>query len=348
MDAKRTLLGFLMALAALAVLAGGWALWGVAGLLFAGALLCLVLLGVSALLARMTLRRSPGLLSNVGPDLAPRAEKDERTKAFIAQQEALLAPVGWEDVHITSGDGLKLHGYYIEGNPGETRTVVLVHGYSARALQMAEYALYWRGAFGVNVLMPDARAHGQSEGRYTGMGYFEKDDVRRWMDYLLLRHGQDAALALHGISMGGATVLSVGGSAPPAQLRLVVEDCGYTNAYDELRHQMRSRYHVPAFPLLPLAALWCRLWAGYWLQSACALALVKDLTVPTLFVHGEADTYVPVWMVHPLYENAACRDKTLVLVPGAAHVKSFSQDPTGRYRQEIARLVGQYMPPENG
>ena len=44
-----------------------------------------------------------------------------------------------------------------------------------------------------------------------------------------------------------------------------------------------------------------------------------------LFIHGDKDTYVPTWMVYPLYE-AKPEPKELWIVPGAAHALSYKEN----------------------
>lgn len=43
------------------------------------------------------------------------------------------------------------------------------------------------------------------------------------------------------------------------------------------------------------------------------------------FIHGDKDTYVPTWMVYPLYE-AKSAPKQLWIVPGAAHAVSYKEN----------------------
>lgn len=70
---------------------------------------------------------------------------------------------------------------------------------------MAQFAKQYYKA-GFNILMPDLRGHGDSEGQYTTMGYYESVDVIDWIKEII-KKDPDALIVLHGISMGAATVM---------------------------------------------------------------------------------------------------------------------------------------------
>ena len=64
-------------------------------------------------------------------------------------------------------------------------------------------------------------------------------------------------------------------------------------------------------------------------------------TVPMLFIHGDADTFVPTWMVYPLYE-AKPEPKELWIVPGATHAMSYKDYPQ-EYTEHVKKFVGKYI-----
>ncbi|EKC72591.1 alpha/beta hydrolase [human gut metagenome] len=63
--------------------------------------------------------------------------------------------------------------------------------------------------------------------------------------------------------------------------------------------------------------------------------------LPMLFIHGDKDTYVPTWMVYPLYE-AKPEPKELWIVPGAAHALSYKENKQ-EYTDKVRKFVGQYI-----
>lgn len=228
-----------------------------------------------------------------------------------------------EDRTLNSRDGLSLHAYQVS-QPEGSRYVILCHGYQNNATAMASYARHFYD-LGDTVLLPDARGHGQSEGNYIGMGWHERLDILDWVDALIQEDPQ-AQIALFGVSMGAATVMMVSGETLPEQVKCIVEDCGYTSAWDEFSGQLRQLYGLPPFPVLTVTNLVTKVRAGYFLTEASAIKQVAKSSTPTLFIHGSADTFVPFSMLDQVYEAASCEKEKLV-VEGAAHANSAQTDP---------------------
>ncbi|MDR0928495.1 MAG: alpha/beta hydrolase [Oscillospiraceae bacterium] len=274
----------------------------------------------------------------IAPGVASLTDEEEQAAApsIWTQGAAWLSEHG-EDVTIESGDGLALHGYWA-ANEGHDYAIV-VHGYSSRSEAMAAFgeAFYTRG---MSVLLPDLRGHGQSEGNYIGMGWPDRLDMLRWIDRII-EQDAEARIALFGISMGAATVMMTAGEALPPQVKLVIEDCGYTSVWDEFTVQMRDQFSLPPFPLLQVASLTTKIRAGYYFSEASSLNQIKKAEVPMLFIHGDQDTFVPFWMMQPLYD-AAPVPKEILVVKGAGHGEASAVDPEG-YWGAVDAFLAEYF-----
>ena len=206
---------------------------------------------------------------------------------------------------------------------------------------MGAFAKMYHEVFGYNVLMPDDRGHGESEGKYIGFGWLDRLDYVKWIHYVLQRVGQDARIVLHGVSMGGATVLMTSGEQLPEQVKCIVADCAYTSVKDILTYQAKRMYRVPVFLLLGPVSLVSKLRAGYFFGEASALQQVKKNSRTVLFLHGAEDTFVPVAMIHPLHE-ASAGYKEKVIVPNAGHGLAYSADVAG-YRKIIGEFLQKFI-----
>ena len=229
---------------------------------------------------------------------------------------------GYTMESILSDDGIKLYANINRSD--SNKWVILVHSYRTDHKFMNQYAVeYQKKEY--NTVQPDNRAHGQSEGKYIGMGYLDQYDILCWVRYIL-DIDPDAEIVLHGVSMGGATLMMLSGQPNlPGNIKCIIEDCGYTSATKYLTWKLKQRFHLPAFPIISIANVAFKISAGYYMDDASSIDGVKKSTVPILFIHGSEDTTVLVEEVYKLYEAASCK-KELYIVNGAGHGEALSQD----------------------
>jgi fermentation-respiration switch protein FrsA (DUF1100 family) len=272
------------------------------------------------------------------PDEAP--ESESMALGERARGSSWMAAAGFEKLSLTAKDGTPLAGYYLAAPAASRRIALLVHGYGTHAGLMANYAQFYF-ADGFNVCMPDNRAHGASGGFWIGMGWLDKDDLGEWLRLLIRKNGNDCQILLHGVSMGASAIMMMNAGSLPSQVKCMVEDCGYTSAEAEFRHQLNQMFGLPSFPLLHIANLEAKIIAGYSFTEANALEAVKKSRVPTFFIHGDADTFVPASMARELYEAASC-EKRLWMVPGTGHAMAYYADP-GEYIRRVRDFYGKFF-----
>ena len=231
-----------------------------------------------------------------------------------------------------SEDGLRIHANFIPSSVegGDHRFALCVHGYSDTAESMGLYAKVYHDVYGMNVVLPDLRGHGKSEGTYVGYGYHDRLDAITWIDKIL-QMDPEAVIILHGISMGAATVMMVTGERLPSNVKACIEDAGFSTALEEFAHvysTLKEKPPISSDILLPIMRRIAMVRAGYDLNRASPLDAVKRSVTPTLFIHGEADDFIPISMMHKLFEAASC-EKMCMVVPKAEHVQSAVVDPEG-------------------
>lgn len=252
-----------------------------------------------------------------------------------------LSQKQFEKVKIKSYDGLRLVAHYLPNeNPSEVN-VILLHGYGSTGLDMGSFAKYYYEDFGFNVLMLDCRGYGDSEGLYTGFGWHDRLDIMGWINYLIERQGKNSKIILHGVSMGAGAVLMTSGEKLPKNVRFIVGDCGYSSVKAILNYQLKKKYHLPAFPILNITSLVCKLKAGYFIGEASAITQVRKSHTPILFIHGTEDKFVPLYMAKELYEAAIC-PKDLLLVEGAVHAEAYYVDKDA-YKSKIKNYIEKYI-----
>ena len=215
----------------------------------------------------------------------------------------------------------------------------MVHGYTSEQSSIYDIARHYSDK-GYNVLTPDLRAHGLSEGKYVGMGWLDRNDLLLWINYLLKNY-RNSEIILHGVSMGAATVMMASGENLPTNVKLIVEDCGYTSVWDIFSFELKLRFNLSTFPVLNAASFITNVRAGYNYKEASSIDQIKKSVTPILFIHGNADEFVPVNMAYKLYDNANI-NKELIIVDGAGHAESRLADEE-LYYGSIFSFIDKYL-----
>ena len=287
----------------------------------------------------------------------------------LAERKAFMMAQNHRDVYQMSFDKLKLHATYFpeihnremenikeqnvdsqimenqssedQNRTGRKKVAICFHGYTSQGLSdyigLSDYYL----KRGFAMLLPDARAHGQSEGEYIGFGCLDRKDALVWIDWVIQECGEDVEIILHGTSMGGATVLMASGLDLPKQVKGIVSDCGFTSPKEVFTHVLNSMYHLPAFPAIQGADIINKKLAGYGMDECNAKQEVRKAKVPILFIHGANDTFVPCKMCHEIYDYCAAPKKKLI-VEGAAHAESYYKDME-KYEQALTEFFEEIL-----
>ncbi|MDO5009723.1 MAG: alpha/beta hydrolase [Intestinibacter bartlettii] len=255
------------------------------------------------------------------------------------EEEWLEKESKFEEVFTTSFDNLKLHGYQVL-NKDTHKWAVTVHGYMADAFSLSTKALHYYN-IGYNVLAMDLRGHGKSKGNYIGMGYHDAKDLIKWIEYIISKD-EEAEILIHGVSMGAATVMIASSlDELPKNVKVIIEDCGYTTALEQFKFQLKKLFNMPSFPILNIANLAVKIKAGYFLNEASPIEAVQKAKVPIMFIHGDGDKFVPFYMLDDLYNTCTSEKKKLV-IEGASHAHAEDENPD-KYWGEIDEFVNRYM-----
>ena len=235
---------------------------------------------------------------------------------------------------LESFDGLELKAKRFSPAEPTNRWAILIHGYGRDGTFAYDYAEEYLKR-GWNVLIPDLRAAGDSQGEFITMGAFESRDVYDWAAKVV-EENPDAQIVLHGVSMGAATALMTA-ALEPKNLVAVVEDCGYTSAYEMFTAQLEKIFGLPEYPAMPCADIVCKIKTGVKISDAAPLENVDKIKVPVLFIHGDADGLVPFEMLSELFDACAAPKEKFV-VAGAGHADAKSTNPAAYFDKVFAFL----------
>jgi pimeloyl-ACP methyl ester carboxylesterase len=228
-----------------------------------------------------------------------------------------LEPPTWERIEVTADDGTRLVGGWHAGTESRGRTAILLHGFAEEHTALLGRAEVLMQA-GWNVALPDSRARGRSEGKWTTFGGLEAGDLRRWTDLLQDRVGPEFTVAAWGRSMGAAIALRAAAEDPRISA-LVLEA-----PYPDLRLTVVAslgRLRIPPF-FAGLILRRAERLTGIRIASPRPVDLAEHVRVPVLLIHGANDPIVPSAAVRRLAE-AFPTPPAVIEVPGAGHADIF-------------------------
>lgn len=308
----------------------------------------LLVLGAATLLNRYLLNYAIGrggsggdrkvALDVTGPDHQVQKTIEENRTAQMKINRKFLSEHKEKPVSIRSNDGYILNGGYFPNGKSHLWAIT-IHGYRSSHTRMTSAIQHFYDA-GYQVLAPDLRACGTSEGNFVGMGWLDRKDILKWINWII-HCDPNAEIVVYGVSMGAATTMMTAGEHTPDQVKVFIEDCGYTSAWDIFANEMRLRFHLPAFPILHTANIISRIVAGYSFRKASALTQVAHCEKPMLFIHGTADDFIPYSMMNVLYQAKPGTNKASVTAEGAGHTEAMYV-LGDRYWNTVFRFIAKY------
>lgn len=240
-----------------------------------------------------------------------------------------------KDTTIVGYRDFKVHACYVPAaDPARANgTAIVVHGYGDNHLVFLYLVRMYRDDLNYNVLFPDLQYHGYSEGDHIQMGWYDRLDVEKWIE---VAHGifQDDFMVLHGVSMGAATVMMTSGDPLPDYVKCFVEDCGYASVIKQFNYNRKQSFRFIPPDVLQSASLVTkhRYGWGFW-EASCEKQLAK-CERPMLFIHGDADDFVPFSHLQQNYDAKTKGYKEMWVTEGAVHANSYAKYPE-EYKQHV-------------
>lgn len=228
-----------------------------------------------------------------------------------------------EKVTVTTADGERLVGWYLpprDASGARAGAVIWFHGNGETIGGLAPILREFRPERAA-LLALDYRGYGESTGR-AGIEGVKRDAEAAWA-YLAGRPEIDPArILVYGRSVGGGPAVHLALQKPVAGLIL-------ESPFTSLRAM--ARVHYPIFPSFI---------AGSAFDNLRAIAGVR---CPVLFVHGDADRLIPIWMGRALAERVGTGAEFHV-IPGADHNDTYDTGGDA-YIRRVQDFVARVMAP---
>jgi fermentation-respiration switch protein FrsA (DUF1100 family) len=252
------------------------------------------------------------------------------TDQDVAASREIFHSLGAElqQVAITTPDAVLLRAWLVRPARPNGEAAIVLHGLGDNRLGMTGYAELLL-THGFTVLLPDARAHGDSGGALATYGLLERNDIRQWVESLSDWTGARCVYGM-GESMGAAQLLqslkvgskfcAVVAESPFADFREI--------AYDRMGQPFRLGPWVGRTllrPVVEIAFLRAQWKYKLKMEEVSPVESIAGCKIPVLLIHGQVDSNIPVRHSRLIHAEDPATD--LWEVPGADHCGAISVAP---------------------
>jgi uncharacterized protein len=266
-------------------------------------------------------------------------KKDEKLVLDRETTAGRFDPVQFEnlpkrEVFVPSPLGYTLKTVLVE--PHHTnRYIIICHGVTENKVNSVKYMnLFLERGF--NAVIYDHRRHGESGGKTTSYGHYEKLDLKSVVDWLKNEKGPELLLGIHGESMGAATMLLYAGMIEDGA-DFYIADCPFSDFKELLEYQIKKDFKLPPRLVLPLGDLFLRFRDKYSVKEVSPISVIENIKNPILFIHSKDDKYILPSMTEALYERKIGPKKLFLALKGA-HAQSFNEN-----RKEYEKAVDEFL-----
>lgn len=212
-------------------------------------------------------------------------------------------------------DGLKLVGELYDF--GSSRCVIILPG-RCESLMYSYYYARPYSELGINIFMPDPRAHGNSEGVFSTLGVKEGEDVNAWARYLCENEGMNE-IFLHGLCIGaGTSIFAASDENMPECIKGMINEGCYVNFRETFKNHMIADGH-PVFPVCDMVMNNVKKHTGIDIMKHCPLNYIHKVKIPVLFFFGEKDIFTVPEKSRLLFQRCGSQDKKLLWFPEGGH-----------------------------
>ncbi len=285
-----------------------------------------------------------GLESPFVAKIASGSKNDDEEKVRLSELKNTgkdwYATVSKEKIAIQSTHENKiLHADFIFPNEKSDIFVIVVHGYTSSPAGMGVYVKKYH-ELGYNVLTPSLNGHGDSESSAITMGWKDRLDVIDWINFIVDNY-PSSKIIIHGESMGSATTMMTLGEELPDNVKAAVADCGYSSVWDIFDNKIRNNFKLTTFPFLDSMNSVNKIVSGFDFKQASSVEQLKKSKTPTIFIHGDKDTFVPYEMLDMVYE-ACASEKEKITIPNSPHARNSCANPE-LYWNSIINFINKYI-----
>lgn len=244
----------------------------------------------------------------------------------------------FDTLSVKAEEDLILRGYFIHAKTKKPlATLILVHGIGSNKEAYLSYSKTLADS-NFNVIVYDQRAHGKSGGQYCTFGFYEKQDLSKFVDIAHTLYPK-VPVGVQGSSLGGAVALQALEHDERLQFGIVESTFNtLENVVIEYGHgyfRFRSRWLAQRI-LTKAAAI-----ARFRPFEIKPVESCKNIEQPILMIHGEIDEKIPIAFNKENFEALQSKDKEFWIVKGAGHQDVCAKGGEAYFKKVIAFIKRQ-------
>lgn len=216
--------------------------------------------------------------------------------------------------------------------PNSKGTIILFHGYGGNKSSMLDKAEVFRN-LGFNTFLVDFMGSGGSEGSQTTIGFLEAEQVKS--SYEFVKQKGEKSIFLFGTSMGSVAIMKALSDFEIKPQGIIIE-CPFGSMYKTVCARFKSM-NVPTFPMAGLLVFWGGIQNGFWGFGHNPTDYSKNITTPTLLMHGLKDEKVSLEEIDEIFLNLKGH-KELKIYQNAGHENYLT-----KYKNEWTEDVAEFL-----
>lgn len=239
------------------------------------------------------------------------------------------------DISIHSQFDYEIKGSFFPAKAETNKFIIICHGVTMNRINSIKYMYLFHNR-DWNVILYDHRRHGETGGKTTSYGHYEKFDLQSVVHWTKETFGEDILLGIHGESMGAVSTLLYAGMLEDGA-DFYIADCPFSDFEEQLTYLLKKDFKLPKQAVLPFGSTFLKIRDKYAIKDISPISCVQNIKKPVLFIHSKDDDYILPNMSKQLYDKKV-GPKKLVIAPKGSHAYSL-----GDNRELYEKVVDDFL-----
>jgi len=213
----------------------------------------------------------------------------------------------YRQLFIRENDSVSLEAWYLS-KPGAKANIIFFHGNGGNLNNVIPFFNMMGDSLNADIFAVTYNGYGLSDGSPTIQGIIEDGDAA--YDYFKSNFDNGLPVYAIGYSLGGYAVLNL---ATRHKVDGVVTVSTFSSSRDLMVYLKKKKAPFILRPFLKLVV-------DEKVFRLDNVSLSKKLQIPSLFIHGSKDDFIPPYMCQKLYDSCSSSDKKQQYITGSDHI----------------------------